>query len=555
MPTVRRKATPEEVAEAGGTDVVRRSATPEEIAEARGEPGQPGHDIYADGPNAHVDTTPITPQGEPLDAVKTWAAEAPLGAGPVIAGAMGAMANAATQFQNDRPTSDLNAYRSVRDDSKREFDSSRNTIWGQAALPLAAISTPLPVKPIPKGAQSTFLGRPISRATAKAVQGGKVGFGAGFTNAMATAPEDLTTMDSDAWNKALRRAFARGSIGAGGGTVMGGLMGAAEPKLRSLAEEQALRAAGLQAGIKNSLKTDLGLNDMDEARALGRRFLDEGLIPPVGSSEAVAKRAERLGDRSGNVISSTMNKADVMTMSAPKPPPGGTSAGRPSNVQQPKPGFDYDAMANASNSVLDDASAPADLLSGGKARDLAEAFRAQAQRTPGSFVGANKAKSDAWKSARFDQDAPMSAQMYRKAVGAARDDIERQVANALGPEDAAALRSANEKFGVAADAQKLAANESQRRAARKGFTMGDVLALTTGGTAGGFTGHPGLGVGGGLAASLGLKAADKYGHATASRFSDWLAKRAAANSGGVTGSAAANALAPYLDLLEEEQKP
>lgn len=39
--TVRRKATPEEIAEAGGTDVVRQKATPEEVAEAKSSPVEP----------------------------------------------------------------------------------------------------------------------------------------------------------------------------------------------------------------------------------------------------------------------------------------------------------------------------------------------------------------------------------------------------------------------------------------------------------------------------------------------------------------------------------
>jgi len=541
---VRQLASDDEVrafegAAGGGT---RQLATPEEAAafDATGEPGQPGHDPYAGGANARVPTEPVMPMGTAGDALRSFADKAALGAGPQIAGAMGAVANAATQGLQDKPTSDLDAYRDVRDDTARDLKVSENTTLGQAVTPLAAIATPVPVKALPRGAS----------IPAKALRAAEVGGGVGFAGGLINSDVDLTRPTPEGIKRALGQAFVSGGLGAGGGYVGGAMLGAAEPKLRSFAEEQALRAAGLQSGIKNSLKTDLGLNDMTEARALGRRFLDEGLIPPVGSSEAVAKRAAGLEGRAGQTIGATMNKADVATMHTPPPPPGQTSTGRPSNVK-PRPGFDYNAGADNAHRMLDDASSVADDMSGSKARDLAEAFRRQAQRTPGSFVGANKAKSDAWKSARFDADAPMSAQLYRKAVGAIRDDIERQVGDALGPDDAAALRSANEKFGVAADAQKLAANESQRRASRKGVTMGDVLALTTGGTAGGFAGHPGLGVGGGLAASLGLKAADKFGHSSASRFSDFLAKRAAANTGGAT----AGALAPYLELLEEEKKP
>jgi hypothetical protein len=543
----RRQLTAEESAEYRADAGTRRKLSEQEAAQfaASGEAGAPGHDPYAAGPYAHQDTSPSTPRGTPLDAVKTWANTAALHAGPQIAGAMGAVMHAATNPMQ-QGTSDLDAYRDVRDETARQLAASENTQMGEIAKPFGVLATPIPVSPA-KG----------MTAGQRAWQGAKVGGATQAIEGLATAKGDLTKLDGGEWKNALANALGRGVIGAGGGALAGPFLGKTQSAAKATAEEQALRAAGLQAGIKNSIRKDLGLADMDEARALGRRFLDEDLIPAVGSSEAVAKRAQRLEGEAGQTIGSVLNKADVATMSAPQRAAGQTSAGRPSNVTQPTPGFDYEAMGNAAHGVLDDASAPADLMSGAKARQLADAFKAQAERTPGSFVGANKAKSDAWKSARFDQDAPMSAQLYRKAVGAGRDDIERQVAAALGPEDAAALKGANEKFGVAADALKLAENESTRRAARKGVTMGDVLALTTGGAAGGFSGHPGLGVGGGLALALGAKGYDKYGHSSTARFADWLAKRAGKNTGGVVGgevaTTAADALAPYLDVLKEEQ--
>lgn len=521
MSGTRRKLTAEEQSEYGSDAGSRRKLSEQEAAQlaATGEAGAPGHDPYAAGPYANQDTSPSMPRGTPLDAVRTWANTAALHAGPQIAGAMGAVMHAATNPMQ-QGTSDLDAYRDVRDETAKQLAQSENTQMGEIAKPLGVLSTPMPVTPM-KG----------MTAPQRAWQAAKVGGATQAIEGLATSKGDLTKLDGGEWKAALASALGRGVIGAGGGALTGPFLGKTENVARKTAEEQALRAAGLQAGIKNSLKTDLGLNNMDEARALGRRFLDEGLIPPVGSSESVAKRAEALEGQAGNTIGSVLNKAEV----------SGSKYG-------------FDTGADEVRQMLDRETAVADDLSGAKARSFADAFEKQGARTPGSFIGANKAKSDAWKSARFDEDAPMAAQLYRKAVGTARDDIENQVAAALGPEDAAALRGANEKFGVAADAQKLAANESQRRAARKGITMGDVLALTTGGTAGGFSGHPGLGVGGGLAAALGLKAFDKYGHSSASRFADFLAKRAANNTGGVAGGAAANALAPYLEVLGEEQK-
>lgn len=542
MSGVRRKLSSDESAEYRADAGVRRRLTPEESAETTaGEPGHPGVDQYKTPPQtaggAALGTG--TPTGDFTDALKSAADTAALGAGPQIAGAMGAIANAATA--PGPGTSDLDAYRSVRDDTAKDLESSGKTLFGKIGSGAGMMLTPIPVKSLGPGAT----------VGAKAAQGAKVGAGVGGVSALANSKADLTRPTPEGLKKALVDALVGTAGGAAGGGLVGGALGAATPTLRSTAEEQALRAAGLQSGIKNSLKTDLGLQNMTEARQLGRRFLDEKLIPVIGSSEAVGARAEKLGQMAGNDVGATMNKADVATMHTPQQPQaqGQTSAGRPSNVTPPQPGFKFKEGADAARDMLSKESAVADIRSGQQSHELADAFEAQGERTPGSFVGANRAKSDAWKSANFAADAKMSPVLYRKTVGAIRDDIERQVADALGPDEAASLRSSNEKYGVAADALKLAENESQRRSSRKGFTVDDLATIASGGTAGGFAGHPGLGVGTGLAASLGLKAADKYGHSTASRFADFLAKRTANNSGGVVG---ADVLEPYLELLKEK---
>lgn len=544
---VRKKISNAEASKLGlapDSGVSRKKISNEEFESLSGEPGHAGADQYK--------TPPQTAGGEALgtgeppgtlgDAAKSWADKAALGAGPQIAGAMGAVMHAATAPLNHDATSDLDAYRDVRDSTAKELRASESTGAGRAITPLALISTPIPVKGLGPGAS---VGEKVAQG---AKVGGVVGAGSGLMNSKA----DLTRPTPENLKRALVDALVSGTIGAGGGALGGAALGTAEPALRSTAETQALRAAGLRGGIKNSIQNDLGLSSMDEARQLGRQFLDNKLIPAVGSSESVASRARNLEGQAGQSIGSIMNEADVATMHTPQAPQaqGQTSAGRPSNVTPPRPGFDYDAMSRAGHRVLDDASAPADLLSGAKSRSLADAFKEQGERTPGSFVGANKAKSDAWRSANFSADAPMSASLYRKTVGAGRDNIARQVADALGPEKAADLGAANQKFGVAADALKLAENASTRDAAKQLVTTGDVLALLSGGTAGGFAGHPTAGVGTGLGLTLGKKAFDKYGHSSASRFADFLGNRAAESSGGAT----AGALAPYLELLAEEKK-
>lgn len=488
---------------------------------AEGEPGQPGHDPYKAGATAHQPTEPLMYPGTFKDAAKTWANTAALGAGPQISGVMGAIANAATDPMQIRGK-DIDAYRDVRDDTARDLASSENTSAGQMAKPLGVVSTPIPVKALPYGASGG----------AKIWQGAKIGGGAGFVHGAATSKGDILKGE---WEQIIRDALMQGVPGAAGGAVAGPLFGVTEKPLRSVAETQALRAAGLRGGIKNSIRKDLGVPNMTEARKLGRQFLDEDLIPPVGSAEAVAKRAEALQGESGNVIGSTMTRADL--------------SGAKANEA---------AVAQAVRKVLAGETRVAQ-GAGAKTRKLARQFEDQALDTPGSFTSINKAKSDAWKSANFTADPDMSALLYRKGVGSARDEIEKQIGQALGPDDAAALRSANERYGVGADALKLAENAATRDAAKKGFGMPEILAMTTGaGAAGGSAmGHGAEGALGGLGLALGAKGFDKYGHSTAARLSDYAAKRAAP-TGALVGSAGAgaltpkaiDALAPYLELLK-----
>lgn len=523
MSGARRKLTNDETAEYRADAGVRRRLTAEEASEGTGEPGQPGADPYAGGPAAHQPTDPVMRQGTGWDAAKSFANKAALGAGPQIAGALGALAHATVQ-PFDQNASDLDAYRYVRDETANDLKSSENTTAGQAVAPLAFLATPIPGKGLGRGASILD----------KAKAGAKVGAGIGGVTAVVNSKTDLTRPTPENVKRALVDALLGTTLGAAGGGVAGGALGVAEPALSNTAEEQALRAAGLRGGIKNSLKKDLGLSNMDEARELGRSFLDEGLIPPIGSSEAVGRRAEALQGRAGNAKSAVLNEADV---SGAK--------------------FDYPAAADAARARLDGQSAVATDLSGDKAYRFADAFERQGAKTPGSFVGADQAKSDAWKSARFDDDAPMSAVLYRKGVGATRDDIERQVADALGAGKAATLRSANQKYGVGADALKLAENASTRDAAKKLVGPMDILPALSGGTIGGFAGHPTTGVLGGLATSMALKGFDKVGHSSAARLSDFLAERAAQNTGGSVGAAMSkqsDPLAVYLGLLEEPKK-
>lgn len=503
-----------------------------------GEPGHGGGDPYKTPPmTAGGDALGTgTPAGTAWDAASTWANKAALGVGPQIAGAIGAQmqvsqnpaAAALLQLAQVKGvklpegSTPLDAYRGVRDATAEQLGSSERTVAGKAAAPAGSLMTPVP-----------GLG-PLAKLP-KPAQGAIVGGGLGLAHGLAGSKADLTKFDSDSIKTALKDALIGAGVGASGGAIGGGLVAGAKPSLRSLAETQALRAAGLRGGINNQLRKELGVANMDEARGLGRAFLDEGLIPPVGSSEAVGRRAEALQARSG------ANKGALLEQ-----------------AQGKGAGADYAAAEAAVRRPLMDPAATTALernRAAGKSLELADDLAEQGAATPGDWKMLDRTKSKAWRSANFDADPKLTPELYRQSVGRLADSIERQMAEALGPEAGRAFSEANRKYGVAADALKLAENASTRDAAKKGLGLHELMGLLGGAGLGGATGHTAAGALGGLAASVGLKGLDKYGHSTASRLSDFFAKRAAANTGGVSGAAAADALAPYLGLLERDEKP
>lgn len=478
---------------------------------AEGEAGAAGHDPYAPGETEkqrsqgnHLRT------GDAVDAVKSAADAAALGGGPQIAGVIGALANAAV---NPGPgTRDLDAYRSVRDDTAKDLAFAEDSLAGKGGSVVGAMLTP--------GLPSAAKG---ATAPERVAQAAHVGGLVGGANAAFRSPVDLTKPTPEGIKQFVGDVGGGYATGLGGGAVAGGALSSVANPARSLAEEQALRAAGLRGGITDFLRKKLGIQNMEEGRQLGRQFLDEGLIPIVGSAEAVGKRADKLQGQAGNVIGGTLSRADMSAQAKPD---------FPANA------FSFSRMADDARApILDPAQTTAvSRASAGKALDLADLFQKQGEDTPGSFVGANRAKSDAWKGANFDADPDLAAVNYRKAVSGGRKSIENQVAEELSPLDAFELSKANERWGVGADALKLAENAQRRDAAKQGVTMGDLLALIAGTAGGSASGHEVFGPGLAAAAVLGKKAFDKYGHSSLARAADAMASRSGGGIGGQLGS-------------------
>lgn len=366
---------------------------------------------------------------------------------------------------------------------------------------------------------------------------GRIGFNtlAGASEGIGSAP----TMSKAPMN-ALKDAGTAALLSSAleGGYKVGQKIG---PAMERGAENQALKGAGLHGGI-GSQQAKMGLDDA-EARALGRKFLEEDLIPFGGSKAAVKERAQSMLDRANNSIGAELTNAEV--------------SGRP---------FNFAEMAAEASKPIDRASKVAQ-MSDSKARALIQALKEQGTATPGSWQAANRAKSDAWLSARFDEDAPMAAKLYRQAVGGARDSIENQLAREVGPQAADALRRANEKYGVAADALKLAKDAARREQANNTLGLTELLTGVGGATLGGASGHPVSGALGGLATALGANLLRKRGNSTAAvllnelsgpvggtakvlgtggRFLEPLVVEESNRKGGL--------LQPYLELLKRENE-
>ena len=319
----------------------------------------------------------------------------------------------------------------------------------------------------------------------------------------------------------LEQAAQVGGYGAGvqgAAEVASPLLGKYGKALRQAAGTRAVQAAGTRAGITDALRK-MGVTP-DDVPDLGNRMLDEGLIPsglnPLRNPvEETAKRAQALQSKSGANVGRILDDADAFAAqrvedtaaafeAAQKPGfPGALARGRWEQAKRlPSARFDYDRAAQAVEEPLSSASA-AGLAASGRLRQLGEQVRAQGQLTPGSFRGANKLKSDAYRSVDWKAEAPLAAELHRKGTSGLRRTLEEQVGEGLGQNAAGELISANRSFGTAADAEALGINAISRDLQKQPFPLQRAAILAAGGAgAGSLVGGPGTAAGAGLATFL-----------------------------------------------------
>lgn len=323
--------------------------------------------------------------------------------------------------------------------------------------------------------------------------------------------------------------------------LLSGIPGAAKamaPIFREKAGERAVQAVGARAGITDRL-AKMGIAP-EEIPDLGNRFLDEGLVPsglnPLRNpQEQTLERARALMKRSGSEVGSIMEAADKS--------PAGFRFGRPA--------FEAEKRLSTLTTAEQDAA--------GKAEQLIDQIRRQQDVTPGSFVGANRLKSKAYRSVNWGDEAPIAAELHRDVTADLRRSIEDQVGQALGPEARTSLIGANSRFGVAADAEELSKRALSRDVQKQQFSPLRAMVSAAAGAGIGSSGGPGGAGAGAVLAPLVTNAIASRGPNVAAHANRLAEKGAAAVGNMSVGSPAATAaassqLAKYLGVEPEDEE-
>lgn len=456
------------------------------------------------------------------------AALAPVSGATALASAANApLVGAAQGERPDLPVMEamLQRFRADRDRARREQDVGRkvNPKTALASELAGAVAMPGPKVSRIGGAPLTRAG---SMAATGALQGAQAGAGASRSESAGGVLED---------------ALAMGALGGVANPVMGGLVRGAGVALEKTGVSQALKALGARAGISDSLSR-AGIETAEEGQALAKRALDEGLIRPGRTAEDVAKQAlEKQQFGANPVIEDVMTRANQGTPFDFEEA-GWTSADRLMSRKRSVPG------------PLN----PQEQKTGAEAMRMVKRIsETQPAEGAGSFSEANRLKQDLYDAINWKSDAPLSTEMQRKAAGGLRQSIEDQAARSLGPEDAAALKAANERWGFAQTVKEIATDEAKRQSQRQ-FpwlkSLGGAVAM--GGA--GATQSPAMALGG---AALGALAGSPRATSAAAVGAYGAGKALKGGLGeaigGAPGRSVADPMGPlrqYLGLSTDEQK-
>lgn len=367
------------------------------------------------------------------------------------------------------------AYVSNRDAARTENDTSRTENPKTFLASEIAGNLLVPGPKVAAGAKLPGVGLRLARGGAHAVTGALTGAitGAGHSNA------DLVDEPSAAEGGAGQFLKDVGGAAAGGAvinTALGTTMDKLTQPLRRAAENNALKAMGVRAGISNQLE-QMGYDTADEGRQLGRVALDTGVIPVWGTAEKVARNATERKQLSGAMIDDALQQADHAPV-------------------------DFDQMAwRAVGNVVGDGLSPTAARKGGEARrlvgdivklkDAAPSSKLLPElRTPTepSVFDANKLKSDMYDGINYATDPSLATKMQRNVARGVKESIEQHVRDFAGEEAGDQLVTANKRWGQMNDIERLARDEATRQSGRTtpltSTLMGVGAASALGGPAG-----------------------------------------------------------------------
>lgn len=351
-------------------------------------------------------------------------------------------------------------YRKARDDVRAaDATATKESPWLHGGGSLAG-SLMLPVA---KAGQALGKGFALSKWGARAA----TGLGQGAAMGLGNSQADLT--DGDVGGAALDTAIG-GGLGTAASVGLGALGDAGGRALRTLAENNALRALGLRAGIGNKLRS-MGIATGDEGRqTLARGALDNGLIPFASTPESVGRSVSEMmpfvGEAKGQVIKDAQSVA--------------TAAGRMA---------DFTGAADAAQRAVFSGADEIAIAKGGQARNLIDLIRKQGQTATvdNSLVMLDELKQSAQNNIR-PLATKLAAQQQNQVAGTLRDQVEKQVEAIAGPDYSDSLKALNSKYSLMKRIQELTADESTRSIGRQG-ALGMAVGAAAGGTGGALAGQ------------------------------------------------------------------
>lgn len=348
-------------------------------------------------------------------------------------------------------------YRRVRDEVRADKADSEGR-WPVAST-LTNMGASL-VAPLPKVAKGGGFGTQFLRYA-------KAGIPLGLAAGSGGSKADLTKGEIGDYFK---------DVGIGGGTggLVSGLMGAGSERafgglsryLKDKASENALKAIGAQGGITNAMQK-MGFRTGDEAKQLGREALESGLVPFLGSKDAVWRRAVEKVEQLGPAIDDYYQRADAV--------------GAPNFDSAKKVVNDY-------ASKLD----PIAKQNAGKLRKFLKAID-DAKASAATFLDTRKMNTSGGKTTRHGVDVPLADDLDRTAKKLFKENIRAQVGELLGDGEREGLEALNKVFSTSKKVEKLASNAATREVSNRGMglvgsTQGAGMASALGGPEGAATG-------------------------------------------------------------------